>query len=122
MGSSRSVPAVSSRRGSRGCRARLGRGWVMRVLGSSQDRFEGGGVLIGFEALVFEGDGELSMLIPAAMEQLHDAHAALDQTAGHDGAVGEGAGLFYIRAVEIEDVLRFLGEIDQIGDGGLHAE
>jgi hypothetical protein len=37
---------------------------------------------------------EVAVVVPVVVEDLDEAHAALDQAAGHEGGVGEGAGLF----------------------------
>ena len=62
------------------------------------------------------------MLVPAAVVDLDEAHAAFGHAAGEQGAVGEGAGFFDVRAVEFADAVGFLGEIGEFGHRGLHAE
>ena len=62
------------------------------------------------------------MLVPAAMEDLHEAHAALGQPAGQQAAGREGAGLVHVRAVHVEDRFRLLRDVDQVRHAGLHAE
>jgi hypothetical protein len=37
--------------------------------------------------------GQIAVLVPAAVQDLHDSRAALDETAGQDGAGGKAAGL-----------------------------
>ena len=44
------------------------------------------------------------MLVPAAVEELDEAHAALGQPAGEQAVGGEGAGLAGVGAVQLEDV------------------
>ena len=63
------------------------------------------------------------MLVPAAVEDLHDAHAALDQPAGQQRAGRERAGLLHLRAVHAPSVSA--GSFDRSvssGTLGLHAE
>ena len=45
------------------------------------------------------------MLVPAAVEDLHEADAALDQPAGQQRSCGERARLVDVGAVQVEDVL-----------------
>ena len=42
--------------------------------------------------------------------------------AGHDGRVRVRAGRLHVRAVHVEDVLGLIGQVDEVGHGGLHAE
>src|SRR5688572_32369247 len=51
-----------------------------------------------FRSLVAELGGQVGVLVPAAVQELHDAHASLDQPAGHDATVGEGARFLHIGA------------------------
>lgn len=62
------------------------------------------------------------MLVPAAVEDLHDAGAALDEAAGHDGAVRVAAGAVHIVAIHVEGGLAFFAEIGEFGHAALHAE
>ncbi len=83
---------------------------------------QGSAGLVGIEALVAEGGGEVVVLIPAAMEDLNDADAPFDEATGEEGGVGEAAGAFHIGAVHFEGGGGFAGEIGEFGDTGLHAE
>src|SRR5207253_1569994 len=83
---------------------------------------QGAGGTVGVVALVLEGDGQVVVLVPAAVEDLDNADAALDEPARLDGAVGERAGLAHVAAVPIEGALRFAAQIDELRDAGLHAE
>ena len=46
-----------------------------------------------------------AVLVPAAVEELDEAHAALGQPAGQQAVGRERAGLLRVRAVQLEDVL-----------------
>ncbi len=61
------------------------------------------------------------MVVPIAMAELDEADAALGEAAGEEAVVGEG-GFAGRGAVEVEHVLRLLGEVGELGDAGLHAE
>ena len=80
------------------------------------------GRLIGVEALGLEIVGEIAVMVPAAVENLHDADAALDEPAGEDQAVGEGSRLVDVIAIHGERLRRFAAEVDQIGHARLHPE
>ena len=45
---------------------------------------------------------QVAVLVPAAVEDLHDAHAALDQAPGQQALAANGAGLRHVRAVHLE--------------------
>ena len=62
------------------------------------------------------------MGVPSTVEELHEADAALAEAAGHEGIVGEGAGLAGVLAVEFEGGLGFVGNVGELGHGHLHAE
>ena len=83
---------------------------------------QGGRAAVGVVALVPEGGGQVAVLVPAAMQDLDDAHASFDQPARQQGAVGEGARLAHRRAVHIQNALRFAGNVDQFRHAGLHAK
>ena len=82
---------------------------------------EGGGALIGFCAFLADAAGETAVVVPVAVAELDEADAAFGETAGEETVVSE-AGFALFRAVGVEDGLRFLGEIGEFGDTGLHAE
>ena len=63
---------------------------------------------------------EIAVLVPDFVEQLHEAHAALDQSPGQQAIVGERR-LARLGAVHVENVLRLLGEVHQLRGAGLHA-
>src|SRR4051812_8111698 len=75
------------------------------------------------------------MMIPTGVDDVDEAHAALDETAREEAVGGEGAvlagaaaalgfdlGVFAIEAVHGEGLWGFAAEVDQFGGGGLHAE
>ena len=61
------------------------------------------------------------MLVPAPMVQLNEAHAALGQAPGDQAIVGIATGCLTIGPVQVEYVLRFALQIDQLRDRRLHA-
>ena len=62
------------------------------------------------------------MLVPAHVEELDEAHAALDQPAGQQAVAGVGARLANVGAVQIQNVLGLVRDIGQLGHGRLHAK
>ena len=64
---------------------------------------------------------QVAVLVPAAMIELDEAHAALGQPPRQQAIGGEGAGLAGVRAVQFEGAVRLLGQIGQLRHGGLHA-
>ncbi len=50
--------------------------------------------------------GQVAVLVPAAVIELDEAHAALGQAPRQQAVGGEGAGLAGLRAVQLEDVRR----------------
>ena len=83
---------------------------------------QGGGRLIHIKALVLDFLGQVAVLVPAAVENLHDAHPALNQSPGQDCRVGKAAGLLDIWAIHLQGCLAFFAEVGQFRDAGLHAE
>ena len=61
-------------------------------------------------------------MVPIAMVELDEAHAALGQAARQQTIGGEGAGLLRILAVEIERARGLLGDVGQFRHRSLHAE
>ena len=72
------------------------------------------GRLIGVLALRADVVGQVAMLVPAAVQDLHDAHAALDQPPRQQRACGERAGLLHLRAVHLQRSLRSLRQVGQL--------
>ena len=64
--------------------------------------------------------GRCDVLVPAAMEELDEPHAALGQPAGQQAVGGEGPGLADVGAVQVEDRVRLVRQVGQLGDRGLH--
>ena len=62
------------------------------------------------------------MRVPAAMVDLHEPDAALDQAARQEAVRGERARLAHIVAVEPQDGFGLPGNIRQLGHRGLHAK
>ena len=85
-------------------------------------RDECGGWLVGIAALAGELLGDRDMLVPAAVEELDETHAAFRKAAGEQAVRGIGAGLAGLGTVEFEGGSGLVGEIGELGDGGLHAE
>src|SRR5687767_753763 len=70
---------------------------------------------------------DLRMRIPraalaAAVEELDEAHAALDETASREAQLAEFFGVGLVHAVKRPCRLRFLLELERFGDRGLHLE
>lgn len=79
--------------------------------------------LVDIEGLAFNFGGEGVVVVPAAMEELNEADAALGHAAGEEAVAGEGAGFLDFGAVELfVEFFVFAGEVGKLGDGGLHAE
>ena len=76
--------------------------------------------LVGVAALAGDLLGQVRVLVPAAMEELDEAHAALGQPAGQQAVGGEGAGLARVGAVQGEGVRGLAREVGQLGHRGLH--
>ena len=83
---------------------------------------QGPGGAVDVLALRLDVVGQVAVLVPAAVEDLHEAHAALDQAARREAAVGERPAVAGIRAVQVERRVGLLGEVGQLGHRGLHAE
>ena len=64
---------------------------------------------------------QVVVLIPPAMEELNEAHAAFGQPPRQKAVAGERARLARIGPIEIEGRFRFLREIGQLRHGRLHA-
>ncbi len=60
-------------------------------------------------------------MVPAALEDLHEAHVPLGQAPGQEAIGGEGAGNVHVGAVQVEDVLGLARRnVGQLGHRGLH--
>ena len=60
------------------------------------------------------------MLVPPAMQELHNTHTTFHKSASHDGAVGKASRVFHRWPIHVEDVLGFVGKIRQFRHAGLH--
>ena len=73
-------------------------------------------------ALVADAVGQVAVVVPALMVELDESHAALGQPAGQQAVGGERAGRAAVGAVQLEDGVRLLREIGDVGHARLHAE
>ena len=55
--------------------------------------------------------GRFAVLVPAHVEELHEANVALGQPTGEQAVGGEGAGLVNVRAVHVQDFFWLLGDV-----------
>ena len=62
------------------------------------------------------------MLIPSAVEKLHDPYTSLDKSASHDSAMGEGTWSGNIGTIHFECAFAFGRKVGKFGYAGLHAE
>ena len=83
---------------------------------------QGGGGLIGVVALGAQAGGAFVVLIPAAVIELNEAHAAFGEAPREDAIGRVGSGLLRFGAVALERAGRLLRQIRQFGNGGLHAK
>ena len=65
---------------------------------------------------------EVAVLVPAAMEDLREAHPAFREPAGQQAARGERAGPADLGAVQLAHALRLLVDVEQFRHARLHAE
>ena len=61
-------------------------------------------------------------MVPFTMKQLHYPYPPLDKAASEQRAGSKGAWLSHFRTVQIQNRLRFVRNVHQLGDGGLHFE
>ena len=78
--------------------------------------------LVDVLALAGHAAVDVGVVVPVVVVDLDEADAAFDEATGHQHAVREAAALAGFFAVELEDVLRFLGEVGEFRHRGLHAE
>ncbi len=78
--------------------------------------------LVDVAALNGQVGNQVAVLVPAAMEDLREAHAALGQAPGQKTARRERAGPCHLGAVQIAHVLRLVVEVEQFRHARLHAE
>ena len=63
---------------------------------------------INIGALDLELRVQIAMLVPTGVHELHKAHAALGEAAGHQAIVGVAALAEHIGAIHVEDALRLV--------------
>ena len=80
---------------------------------------ERGAGLVGLASLVFDAFDDFAVMIPAFVEKLHEAHAAFDQPAGEQAVHGKRR-LARFRAIHLQRLRRFLGNVHQLRRAGLH--
>ena len=78
--------------------------------------------LVGIIALTLDGLREAAVVIPAHVEELDEADVAFAEATGQEAVRGVGARALHVGTVEIEHMLGFLRQIEQLGHAGLHAE
>ena len=78
--------------------------------------------LVHIAALQGEVAGQVSVLIPAAVENLGEADPPFRETAREDAVVGERSRLAGVGTVHLEDAFRLVLQIHQVRHAGLHAE
>ena len=78
--------------------------------------------LVGIFALALNGIGQAAVVVPTHVEELDEADIALAESTGQQAVGGVRARALHVRSVEVEHVLRFLGQVEQVRDARLHAE
>ena len=82
---------------------------------------QGRGSLVRLEALLLQAPRQRVVVVPAAVEQLHAAHSALDQPAGQQAVAGICARLARVLPVHLHHALRLARKVRQFRHRGLHA-
>ena len=83
---------------------------------------ESGAGLVGIAGGFGHGFLDIAVMVPCAVVELNEADSAFGETACEEAIASEGAVAGFLEAVEIEDVLRFVAEVGEFRDTGLHAE
>ena len=86
---------------------------VLEQAGPLQVLDQRGGGLIDVVALVGELARDRDMLVPAAMEQLHEPDVALEQAAGEEAIRRIAAGLAHLGAVGLDRGGGFVADVGQ---------
>ena len=60
------------------------------------------------------------MIVPAAQNNLNEPDVLFRQPTGQEAIGSEGAAPGDVRPIHLEDVLRFVRNVDQLRDRGLH--
>src|SRR5262249_36462962 len=76
---------------------------------------QGGDRLIDIANLPARAADDVGVLVPAAVEKLHETDAALDQAPREQGLAGEGAGVSHVGAVHVDGALRFPVDVHEVG-------
>ena len=82
---------------------------------------QGGGAAVDLGGGPADVALEVAVVVPVAVIELDEPDAALGQAAGQQAVRGEGA-VAPLGAVEVEDVLRLVRDVHQLGDARLHPE
>src|SRR5437868_2596886 len=74
-----------------------------------------GGWLIDVLALSADLPRQIAVLVPAAMQELHEAHPALDHAPGQQAVARETAvPALVVDAIHLERLLRLAGQVSQL--------
>ena len=76
--------------------------------------------LVGLLALVRDAARKAAVVVPALVEELHEAHAFLDKSAGLEAVRGERTRCLHAVAIHREGRWRFLGKVGHLRHAGLH--
>ena len=68
-----------------------------------------GAGLIGVEGVLLDAGRQVAVLVPGFVEELHEAHAALDEPPGEQAVAGEAGLLGRFDAVPVERLLGLPG-------------
>lgn len=82
---------------------------------------KGGERLVGSAAVGGEAGAETAVLVPIGVGEFDVADARFSETPGEEALATEVVGTSLADAVEIAEMLGFVGKVEQLGHGGLHA-
>lgn len=77
---------------------------------------EGPAGLVDIFALRLDVRRKVAVLVPSAMEDLHELDASFHHAAGEEAGAGERAGGLGLWAIHFADFFRLAGEVAQFGD------
>ena len=83
---------------------------------------KGGRRLVDVVGLAAKFFRQADVVVPAAVEQLHEAHIPLHHPPRQQAVACERAALLHLGTVHLEDVFGLPGQVGQLGHRGLHAE
>src|SRR5205814_2135303 len=63
-----------------------------------------------------------AVMIPAGFVDLDEPHSRFDEAAGENALAGVFGGRFFVRSIHLQNILRFIREIEKARRFGLHAE